>query len=221
MKVLYYVMVAAAAAALACAVVGCQRKAEEPATAETVAETAPTAEEPETPLTISEEAQKELAPGTRVAVMELNEGVVEIELFDKETPKTAENFIALCNDKFYDGVPFHRVEKDFVVQAGDHTGTGMGGPGFYIPQEFNRRPHLEGALSMLRRASHVDTAGSQFFVCFRMEPHNQKLLDGQYTVFGRVARGFETVRKIGEVRVDSKKKPVETIRITQMTLVTR
>jgi len=155
------------------------------------------------------------------ALVHTDLGDMEFAFQPEEALATCIHFLTLVAMRFYDNTLIHRVEKDFVLQAGDLTGTGLGGPGFFIPQEFSRRPHLEGALSMVRRHAHVDTAGSQFFICFRMDQQNQKLLDGQYTVFGRVARGFETALKIGEVRVDSKKQPIEPIRITQIALVTR
>jgi peptidyl-prolyl cis-trans isomerase B (cyclophilin B) len=199
MKVLYYVIIAAAAAVLACAFVGCQKKAEEPATAETVAETAPKAEEPETPLALSEEARKELVSGTKVAVMELEEGVVEIELFEKETPKTAGNFIDLCNDKFYDGLPFHRVEKGFVVQAGDATYVGRENPATKLEVEPDKRKTVRGAISMARgfnqaTGEYLETSPTQFFILTGDSPH----LDPDFCVFGVVVSGMDLVDNVAK-----------------------
>jgi cyclophilin family peptidyl-prolyl cis-trans isomerase len=155
------------------------------------------------------------------ALVHTDAGDMEFAFFAEDALATSTHFLTLVSMHYYDDTLFHRVEKDFVIQGGDRSGSGTSDPGFFIPQEFNRRPHLEGSISMARRIDHVDTAGSQFFICFRMSPQNQKLLDGQYTVFARVARGFETARKIGDVRVDSDMHPVEPVRITQITLVKR
>lgn len=155
------------------------------------------------------------------ALLHTDLGDLEFAFHPAEALATVTHFLTLVSMRFYDNTRFHRVERDFVLQGGDPLGTGQGGPGFYIPQEFNRRPHLEGAVSMVRLGTHVDTAGSQFFICFPMDTENQKLLDGQYTVFATVVRGFETARKIGEVEVDGQKQPVEPVRITQVSLVKR
>jgi cyclophilin family peptidyl-prolyl cis-trans isomerase len=151
-----------------------------------------------------------------------DEGEMEFAFFPEEALATTIHFLTLVSRRFYEtNARFHRVQEDFVVQAGVMGETGVVGPGFYIPQEFNRRPHLEGTLSMFRRTAHVDTAGSQFFICLAMDAENQKALDGQYTVFGRVAKGLETARKIGAVSVDSRMMPIEPIRINSMTVVKR
>jgi cyclophilin family peptidyl-prolyl cis-trans isomerase len=151
-----------------------------------------------------------------------DEGEMEFAFFPSEALATTIHFLTLVSRRFYDtNARFHRVQKDFVIQAGVLGETGVVGPGFFVPQEFNRRPHLEGTLSMFRHTTHVDTAGSQFFLCLGMDPENQKALDGQYTVFGRVAKGLETARKIGAVSVDSRMMPIEPIRINSMTVVKR
>jgi cyclophilin family peptidyl-prolyl cis-trans isomerase len=156
------------------------------------------------------------------ALVNTDQGEMEFAFHPREALATTIHFLTLVTRRFYDtNIRFHRVQKDFVIQTGDPGDTGLGGPGFFIPQEFSRRPHLEGALSMFRRTSHVDTAGSQFFICLHMDPENQKALDGQYTIFGYVAKGYETARKIGAVAVDSRMMPIEPIRITSMTVVKR
>ncbi|GEM_PF-558520 len=148
-------------------------------------------------------------------------GNMEFAFHARRALATCINFLTLVFQRFYDGnLEFHRVERHFIIQSGDPSGTGTGGPGYYIPQEFNRLPHLEGTLSMAR-ASHVDTAGSQFFISLDMDADNQRLLDGQYTVFGCVVSGFETARKIGTVQVDGNRKPIDPVRITKITLVKR
>ncbi len=167
MKFFNYVVLAAIVMALAVAFAGCRKKVDEPATAETV-ETAATAEEPETLLTLSAEAQK-LPPGTPVAVIEAEEGIIEIELLTKETPKTAGNFIKLVEDRFYDGIPFHRVERDFVAQAGDATLVGRENPAIEIPVEPDKRKTVRGAVSMARSMApgateYGATSPTQFFI---------------------------------------------------------
>lgn len=127
------------------------------------------------------------------AIIEMENGnKIEIELFDKEAPKTVENFVKLAKEGFYDGVTFHRVIKGFVSQGGDPTGTGMGGPGYTIKCETENNPHKHtaGALSMAHAGK--DTGGSQFFITHEEQPH----LDGVHTVFGQVLSGLDTVRNM-------------------------
>ena len=120
------------------------------------------------------------------------------ELFEDKAPKTAQNFIDLAEKGFYDGVIFHRVIDDFMIQGGDPTGTGMGGPGYQIDDEFG--PGLkhdgEGILSMANAGP--NTGGSQFFITLRACPW----LDGKHAVFGKVTKGMNVVYKIGKVKTD-------------------
>jgi cyclophilin family peptidyl-prolyl cis-trans isomerase len=192
MKYFNYVVLAAIVMALAVAFAGCRKKVEEPATAET-AETVAAVEAPETPLTLSAEAQK-LPPGTEVAVIETEEGVTEIELLTKETPKTAGNFIKLVEDRFYDGIPFHRVERGFVVQAGDATLVGRENPAIEIPAEPDKRKTVRGAVSMARAAvpgakEYGATSPTQFFILTGDSLH----LDPDFCVFGIVVTGMDVV----------------------------
>jgi peptidyl-prolyl cis-trans isomerase B (cyclophilin B) len=113
------------------------------------------------------------------AIMETSKGTINLELFEKDAPKTVENFTTLAKKGFYDGVSFHRVIKDFMVQGGDPTGTGSGGPGYKIKCEINPQKHTPGTLSMAHAGK--DTGGSQFFITHVATPH----LDGVHTVFGR------------------------------------
>jgi peptidyl-prolyl cis-trans isomerase B (cyclophilin B) len=108
-------------------------------------------------------------------------------------PHTVDNFLDLGSKGYFDGVTFHRVVPGFVIQGGDPTGTGMGGPGYQIDAEFNDRPHEEGVLSMAR-ASDPNSAGSQFFVC--LDYAQTKQLDNHYTAFGKVVDGMDAVKKI-------------------------
>lgn len=137
-------------------------------------------------------------------------GTMRIELFAKEAPNTVSNFLALIEKRFYDGLTFHRVIQDFMVQGGCPKGTGGGGPGYTIKCETgpsNPHKHLRGSLSMAHRGP--DTGGSQFFICHSPQPH----LDGKHTVFGRVIVGVEVVDRVRqgdrmeEVRVVSKPQP--------------
>ncbi|HUV86054.1 MAG TPA: peptidylprolyl isomerase [bacterium] len=209
MKRFNYVVLAAVVMALALAYAGCQKKVEEPATAETV-ETAATAETPETPLTLSADAQK-LPPGTEVAVIETEEGIVEIELLTKETPKTAGNFIKLVEDWFYDGIPFHRVEPGFVAQAGDATLVGRENPAIEIPAEPDKRKTVRGAVSMARSMApgateYGATSPTQFFILTGDSPH----LDPDFCVFGLVVTGMDVV---DNTRKDDVVKRIRVLRV--------
>ncbi|MBQ6837114.1 MAG: peptidylprolyl isomerase [Clostridia bacterium] len=124
-------------------------------------------------------------------------GVIEIELYPEIAPISVENFLKLCKSGFYNGTFFHRVIRGFVIQGGDPTGTGMGGPGWNIKGEFasngvkNDLKHTRGVLSMAR-AGHPDSAGSQFFIMHDDAPH----LDGDYAAFGKVTSGMDVVDSI-------------------------
>jgi peptidyl-prolyl cis-trans isomerase B (cyclophilin B) len=118
-------------------------------------------------------------------------GEIRLEFYPEDAPKTVENFVTLAKKGFYNGLNFHRVVPDFVVQGGCPQGTGTGGPGYQIKAEFNKQKHVRGTLAMAR-SQHPDSAGSQFYICYGPTPH----LDGQYTVFGRVVSGMEHVDRI-------------------------
>jgi len=118
-------------------------------------------------------------------------GVIKIEFFPEDAPKTVENFVTLAKKGFYNGLAFHRVVPDFVVQGGCPKGDGTGGPGYQIKAEFNKQKHLRGSVAMAR-SQHPDSAGSQFYITYGATPH----LDGNYTVFGKVVSGMEHVDRI-------------------------
>ena len=118
-------------------------------------------------------------------------GDISIVFFPEDAPKTVENFVGLAKKGFYDGLTFHRVVPDFVVQGGCPKGNGTGGPGYQIKAEFNQQKHMRGTVAMAR-SQDPDSAGCQFYVCYGPTPH----LDGQYTVFGQVVAGMELVDRI-------------------------
>jgi len=126
------------------------------------------------------------------ATFQTNAGDIQVQLFAADAPKTVNNFVFLAREGFYDGVTFHRVIADFMVQGGDPTGTGTGGPGYKFADEFkgNPRRHQVGSLSMANAGP--GTNGSQFFITHVATPH----LDGKHTVFGQVTSGQEVVDKI-------------------------
>ena len=138
------------------------------------------------------------------ATIHTNHGAIGVELFDGEAPKTVENFRKLAGDGFYDGVIFHRVIKDFMIQGGDPTGTGTGGPGYTFEDEINDHKIVRGALAMANAGP--NTNGSQFFIVTTGEA---PWLDGKHTVFGRVTSGMEAVDAIEASDTDGRDKPRE------------
>ena len=129
---------------------------------------------------------------TQTAVITLENGEeIHLEFFPADAPKTVENFVTLAKKGFYNGLTFHRVVPDFVVQGGCPKGDGTGGPGHTVKAEFNKQKHLRGSLAMAR-SQHPDSAGSQFYITYGPTPH----LDNNYTVFGRVTSGMEHVDRI-------------------------
>ena len=127
------------------------------------------------------------------ARIETTEGTIVVELWDDVAPGHAKNFLDLAAKGFYDGLTFHRIIKNFVIQGGCPKGNGTGGPGYNVKAEFNNRKHEKGVLSMAR-SSDPNSAGSQFFICLGRD-HCQHL-DGQYTAFGKVVEGLDAVDKI-------------------------
>jgi peptidyl-prolyl cis-trans isomerase B (cyclophilin B) len=147
------------------------------------------------------------------ATLHTNHGAIEVEFFDDDAPKTVDNFTKLARDGFYDGVTFHRVIPDFMIQGGDPTGTGMGGPGYTFEDEFNDHKVERGALAMANAGP--NTNGSQFFV---VTAEATPWLDGKHTVFGQVTNGMEVVDKISSVETDSNDKPHEPVVIERVEL---
>lgn len=148
-----------------------------------------------------------------------NGGVMTLELYEDKAPITTENFIKLAKEGFYDGLIFHRVIKGFMIQGGDPTGTGMGGPGYQIKGEFasngvkNDLRHTRGVISMAR-SMNPDSAGSQFFIMHKDAPH----LDGQYAAFGKMTDGFDVLDAIATVATDRADRPREEQRIKHITV---
>ena len=136
------------------------------------------------------------------ATLHTNHGPIEVELFDDDAPKTVENFTKLARDGFYDGVIFHRVIPDFMIQGGDPTGTGTGGPGYQFEDEINEHKVVRGALAMANAGP--DTNGSQFFI---VTTESAPWLDGKHTVFGRVTDGMDVVDAISAVDTDARDRP--------------
>ena len=123
------------------------------------------------------------------AIMETSKGTINLDLFDQDAPNTVANFVKLSKDGFYDGLNFHRVIPNFMIQGGCPHGTGTGGPGYKIKCEINPNQHEAGSLSMAHAGK--DTGGSQFFICHEAQPH----LDGIHTVFGKT-EDMNVVNKI-------------------------
>ncbi len=140
--------------------------------------------------------------------MRTSQGPITIELFDEDAPKTVQNFKKLAGDGFYDGVIFHRVIKDFMIQGGDPTGTGRGGPGYTFEDEPNDHRVVRGALAMANAGP--NTNGSQFFIVTTPEA---PWLDGKHTVFGRVTGGMDVVDKIEAAPTGAGDKPRDDISI--------
>jgi cyclophilin family peptidyl-prolyl cis-trans isomerase len=138
------------------------------------------------------------------ATLHTNHGAIEVELFDADAPKTVENFRKLSTDGFYDGVIFHRVIKDFMIQGGDPTGTGTGGPGYTFEDEFNEHKIVRGALAMANAGP--GTNGSQFFI---VTVDAAPWLDGKHTVFGEVVSGMDAVDSIEATPTGARDKPVD------------
>jgi cyclophilin family peptidyl-prolyl cis-trans isomerase len=147
------------------------------------------------------------------ATLHTNHGDVTVKFFDDDAPKTVENFRKLAADGFYDGVIFHRVIRDFMIQGGDPTGTGTGGPGYTFEDEFNDHKVVRGALAMANAGP--NTNGSQFFVVTTGEA---PWLDGKHTVFGEVTDGMDVIDKIEGLPTDGRDKPTEEARIESVEL---
>ena len=148
------------------------------------------------------------------ATLHTTAGPVQLELFDADAPKTVENFLKLARDGFYDGVVFHRVMEGFMIQGGDPTGTGTGGPGYQFDDEPNEHRVVRGSLAMANAGP--NTNGSQFFI---VTAEACPWLDGKHTVFGRVTSGMDAVDAISQVETDASDKPREDVVIERVELV--
>jgi len=162
-------------------------------------------------------------PTANVRIEMEDGGVIELELYGNLAPITVENFIGLIEDGFYDGLYFHRVIENFMIQCGDPTGTGMGGSSKTIKGEFalngvaNDLSHKRGVISMGRKGNSYDSASSHFFICHADAPH----LDGQYAAFGRVTSGMETVDAIATCATDANDRPLYDQTIKAMTVTSK
>ena len=145
------------------------------------------------------------------ATLHTNHGPIELELFEGEAPKTVENFRKLAGDGFYDGLVFHRVIKDFMIQGGCPEGTGTGGPGYTFEDEINEHKVVRGALAMANAGP--NTNGSQFFI---VTTDAAPWLDGKHTVFGRVTSGQDVVDRISEADRDGSDRPKTPITIDRL-----
>ncbi len=136
--------------------------------------------------------------------MATTDGPMTMAMWYNVAPNTVDSFLRLAGQGYYDGVQFHRIIKGFMIQGGDPTGTGTGGPGYTVGQEFNPKPHQHGVLSMAR-TSDPNSAGSQFFICLDYAQTQQ--LDGKYTTFGQVVDGLPTVDKLGGTATGADDRP--------------
>ncbi|MCE3286570.1 MAG: peptidylprolyl isomerase [Gaiellaceae bacterium] len=148
-----------------------------------------------------------------IAVMSTSEGAIELELFDDDAPNTVANFRKLASEGFYDGLIFHRVIPDFMIQAGCPRGDGTGGPGYSFEDEFNHHPVARGSLAMANAGP--NTNGSQFFI---VTTDAAPWLDGKHTVFGRVTSGQDVADRISEVERDGRDRPLEPVMIESLTI---
>jgi peptidyl-prolyl cis-trans isomerase B (cyclophilin B) len=147
------------------------------------------------------------------ATIHTTHGAVAVELFDEDAPRTVENFTKLAGDGFYDGITFHRVIPDFMIQGGCPRGDGTGGPGYEFEDEFNQHKVVRGALAMANAGP--NTNGSQFFIVTAEEC---SWLDGKHTVFGRVVSGQDAVDRISAAERDGRDRPLEPILIESIEL---
>jgi len=147
------------------------------------------------------------------ATLHTSKGAIALELHELDAPKTVENFVKLARDGFYEGVVFHRVIPDFMIQGGDPTGTGSGGPGYTFEDEFNDHKIVRGAVAMANAGP--NTNGSQFFI---VTADACPWLDGKHTVFGRVTAGMDVVDRISTVPRDRNDRPRDTVAIERVEL---
>lgn len=171
--------------------------------------------------TIEKISYEETSEITNYVKLETTKGIILVELYPNVAPITVENFQNLVNEKFYDGLIFHRVIKDFMIQGGDPEGTGLGGSSKTIKGEFknngvnNDLSHTRGVISMARNSISMDSASSQFFIVQK----DSTYLDGDYAAFGKVVAGMDVVDKIASVNVDSNDKPTSTQKIKSIRFI--
>jgi cyclophilin family peptidyl-prolyl cis-trans isomerase len=149
----------------------------------------------------------------QTATIDTNHGTIELELFTDDAPETVANFAKLANDGFYDGLVFHRVIPDFMIQGGCPQGTGTGGPGYTFADEINHHKIERGTLAMANAGP--NTNGSQFFI---LTAGATPWLDGKHTAFGRVTGGMDVVDEIQSTATDARDRPVEDVRMEKVTV---
>lgn len=160
--------------------------------------------------------------GETIAVINTSEGVIKMKFFPSEAPETVKNFQELAKKSFFNGLAFHRVIPNFMIQGGDPTGTGMGGetykgPGTTIPGEVSKNlKHIQGAVSMANKGGNPSTATSQFFIV--QNKKGTPFLDGDYTIFGQVFEGFDVVDQIATVERDGDDKPLTPVTMDKVTI---
>ena len=147
------------------------------------------------------------------ATLNTSKGAISIELFEDDAPKTVANFKKLASDGFYDGVIFHRIIRDFMIQGGDPTGTGTGGPGYTFEDEFNEHKVARGALAMANAGP--NTNGSQFFIVCGARGQQ---LPKKYSIFGRVTEGMDVVQAIASVQTGQHDRPLEPVTMDRVTI---
>ena len=148
------------------------------------------------------------------ATIRTNHGAITVDLFEEDTPVTVNNFVFLATEDFYDGVIFHRVIDNFMIQGGDPTGSGMGGPGYQFQDETRGNPHSHEPFTLSMANAGPDTNGSQFFITESAVPQ----LDPKHTVFGRVTEGREVVTEIASVRTGAQDRPLEDVVIEDVVI---
>jgi cyclophilin family peptidyl-prolyl cis-trans isomerase len=149
----------------------------------------------------------------QTATIETNHGTINLELFTDDAPETVANFAKLANDGFYDGLVFHRVIPDFMIQGGCPQGTGTGGPGYRFADEINHHKIVRGTLAMANAGP--NTNGSQFFI---VTAEATPWLDGKHTAFGQVTGGMDVVDEIQSTATDARDRPVEDVRMEKVTV---
>jgi len=149
-----------------------------------------------------------------VIAIETDYGTMTLELYRDVAPIHVDSMLSRIREGFYTGLIFHRIIDGFMIQGGDPTGTGGGGPGYSLPAEFSKLPHIKGTLSMARSQS-PNSAGSQFFICLAPSGY----LDGKYTVFGHLLDGYDALSKIGKVKTGAQDRPIKDVFMRKVTIL--
>ena len=189
--------------------------AQQPSLPKSTLSTAKATDVAQTSTNLNQNAQNSSMAKNPVAVFETNLGIFKAEIFQDKVPLTANNFIKLSKDGFYNNLTFHRVIADFMIQGGDPNGDGTGGPGYEIKDEFNSqlKHSSKGMLSMANAGP--NTGGSQFFITLAPTPW----LDGKHAIFGKITEGIDVVEKIGNLKTDGNDRPVPSVVIKKLTIV--